>query len=223
MNGSIRVVRLVRRVAVSAPLGCFARAVRGVVAPARAAVFVALALLAGCQTASPPPRGPAPQAHLASVEPRLVDGLLVIRYEVVNDGTGPIHLLDGLASPPAAEGERPFDPLVRATPTPNGVVRVRKGDLPAPERRFFVTTTVPVLTTVAPGERFSEVFRTEAPAGEIRGVVLSLFLMAGMPTQQAASAEGRVLTAAWPALWSARWQLDSDLIPLGGPLPLGGD
>jgi hypothetical protein len=179
----------------------------------------------GCALLSPPlpPRGPAPRARLVSVEPRVVDGVLAIRYEIVNDGPEPIHLIDGLASPPPRQTDAPFDPLVTATPTHNGVVQVRKGDLPAPERRFFVVTNVPVLTTVGPGERFSEVFRLDAPAGGLREVALSLDIVSGVATREGMSADGRVLTAPWPELWAARWQLDAAPVALDLPPPLGGD
>lgn len=201
--------------------------------PVNAFVRVALvALLIGAGASAPtgcarvsqaPPRGPAPRARIVSVEPRVVDGVLAIRYEIVNDGPEPLHLIDGLASPPPQRTDAPFDPLVTATPTQNGVVRVRKGDLPAPERRFFVVTNVPVLTTVGSGERFSEVFRLDAPAGDLREVRFSLDIVSGVATREGTSADGRVLTAPWPELWVARWQLEAPPVALASSPPLGGE
>jgi len=192
---------------------------------AAAAVFV----LSGALACAPGrrPSGPAPSARIASLEPRLVGGNLVVRFEIVNEGAVPIALIDGLAAASAGAAAVSFDPRLEATPARDdpATLELRKGDLPAGWDRYVLATDVPVLKTIAPGERFSDVARVPAPEAPFERVRLVADVIANLPLTETATADGPVLSAPLDAVAAARWRLTSEPTPLQGyePIGLGGE
>jgi len=183
--------------------------------------IVALAALFACAPGRPP--GPAPSARIASLEPRLVGGNLVVRFEIVNEGEVPIALIDGLAAKSADGDSVSFDPRLEATPAPDdaATVELRKGNLPTGWDRFFLANDVPVLKLIAPGERFSDVARVTAPTAPFERVRLVVDVVANLPFATTPTADGPVLSAPLASVSAARWRLTSDATPLVGYEPIG--
>lgn len=185
------------------------------------------ALVAFTACAPGRPAGPAPSARIASLEPRLVDGNLVVRFEIANEGEVPVALIDGLAAERAEPDLPPFDPLLDAVLASGeaATLELRKGELPTGWDRFFLATDVPVLKTIAPGERFSDVARIKAPAMPFERVRLVLDVVANLPLAEQQTADGPVFSAPLASVSAARWRLSSEATPLVGyePIGLGGD
>lgn len=182
-------------------------------------IIAAAGLCTACASlpAPPPTLSSDGSVRITSLEPGLVDGLLVVRFELTNHGEVPIHLVDGLV-PPASSSEAVIDPLVVVTPTLDGVTVVRKGGLPSSERRFFLSANVPVLTAVEPGERFSDTVRVIPPSGDVHAVRLRVEYATGVAASPVDSAVGRVLTAPYEAVFAARRVVESE--PVGVPSAL---
>jgi len=192
---------------------------------APALALFALVVFGGCAPGRP--RGPAPSARIASLEPRLVDGNLVVRFEIENDGSVPVALIDGLAAPRPEPDVPRFDPRLEAalaSDEPETLV-LRKGDLTLGWERWFLPDDVPVLKTIEPGERFSDVARIAAPQVPFERVRLVVDIIANLPLSEVASADGPVLSAPLASVAAARWRLTSETTPLVGyePIGLGGD
>lgn len=181
-------------------------------------------LVAGCALvpAAPAPAPADGALRITSVEPGLVDGLLVVRFELLNRSDAPVLLVDGLA-PPSTATDIVVDPLVVVAPTLDGVAEVRKGGLPAPERRPFLVANVPVLTSLEPGERFSDTVRVTPPPGGVRSVRLRVEYATGVAASPGETAAGRVLTAPYALVFSARRGVESQAIDLPSPLDVGFD
>ncbi|HVP29537.1 MAG TPA: hypothetical protein VMW35_10290 [Myxococcota bacterium] len=181
------------------------------------------AFLVACAGDRPP--GPAPSARIASLEPRLAGGQLVVRFEITNEGEVPIALIDGLAAaqPDPDPSAVLFDPCLEAAPAADdaATLELRKGALPTPWQALFLVARLPVLKTIAPGERFSDVARIVAPAAAFERVRLVLDVVANVPLEEQQTAEGPVLSAPLSSLAAARWRLTSDATPLVGYAPIG--
>lgn len=179
----------------------------------------------GCAPGSPP--GPEPSAHIARLEPRLVDGALVVRFEIENDGAVPVALIDGLVAARREPDVASFDPRLDvslASDEPATLV-VRKGDLTFGWERWLLPAELPVLKTIEPGERFSDVVRIRAPNVPFERVRLVIDVVANLRLAEAPSAEGPVLSAPLASVAAARWRLTSEATPLlsDEPIGLGGE
>lgn len=183
--------------------------------------LVVLAASTGCAPGRP--AGPPPGARIASVEPRLVEGQLVVRFEIMNDGEVPVALIEGLAAKRQRAGMPSFDPRleVALAPDDTATLELRKGELPTGWERLFLSTDVPVLKTIAPGERFSDVARVLAPAVPFERVRLVLDVVANLPLTEQRLDEGPVLSAPLASVAAARWRLRSEATPLQGYEPIG--